>query len=373
MRISQAVAGALATIVVAVPGLALADNTLSLSIGGEAFDGPPKFAVSFDGKQLGENAVAAAIDTATDGRFADAADKHKYMQSFTFSIPEALFKPDAEIAIQLTNEAHGAPGSKNDRQLYVASVAVNGDMVAAAKFGMRSSVGVEPTAMLGDYLVVSQGKVEGIVAAPSGGWPRTDTPVADAAAKPAAAEASPPEPTPDEAMQVATAAPADAAPVPMPAKLATVAAATPGRAEVTEASVQPVAAMGDAPTDGDSAELNPQPEADLPDCGINTSFQIIGFSENSNDLTPKTHRSLDRVVKAIGAQRCVVHLTGYSSTEGRYADNALFSIERAQNALHYLAAQGVRFRRYSANGVGETTQFGSDPEANRRVVVTITP
>src|SRR5689334_5916590 len=52
-----------------------ADNSLVVVLGGEAYDERPKFEVDFDGKPLGEGAVAAAIDTAADGRFADATDK----------------------------------------------------------------------------------------------------------------------------------------------------------------------------------------------------------------------------------------------------------------------------------------------------------
>ncbi|MEO8882229.1 MAG: OmpA family protein, partial [Devosia sp.] len=110
-----------------------------------------------------------------------------------------------------------------------------------------------------------------------------------------------------------------------------------------------------------------------PDCGIAKSFQIIGFSRNSNDLTAKTREALDVVAKTIGTQKCTVNVKGYSSIEGDNAHNALFSIERARNSLQYLAAQGVKFRKYSANGVGETTQFGVNPGANRRVVVVVSP
>ncbi len=69
----------------AIPaGAMAADNIVQLIVGGEAYDGPPRFEVSFDGKVLGEAAVEAAIDTATAGRFADAADKAAYVQSFSF-------------------------------------------------------------------------------------------------------------------------------------------------------------------------------------------------------------------------------------------------------------------------------------------------
>ena len=47
-----------------------ADGTLQVIIGGEAYDGPPRFEVSFGGAVLGEAAVDAAIDTASAGRFA---------------------------------------------------------------------------------------------------------------------------------------------------------------------------------------------------------------------------------------------------------------------------------------------------------------
>ena len=49
-----------------------ADGTLQVIIGGEAYDGPPRFEVSFGGAVLGEAAVDAAIDTASVGRFAEA-------------------------------------------------------------------------------------------------------------------------------------------------------------------------------------------------------------------------------------------------------------------------------------------------------------
>jgi len=361
---SLVAAGLLAVVVASAPGLALAESTLTLVVGGEGFDGPPKFTVSFNGKPLGDSAVASAIDTSKDGRFADAVDKSKYTQTFTFKIADETFKPDGAVAIKLTNEAHGAAGSKDDRELYIQSVAVNGDAVLGPKLAMRSSVGVEPKAILGDYLVISQSDVQGIATAPDGGWPKAsasvaETPPADAvkpvvsdAAKPAAADSKP----------VADAATAEVAPIKADA---------PPKTDVAEAA--PPKAAATATDVADSPDANPNPEANAPDCGIAKSFQITGFSRNSNELTPKTRKALDVVAKTLGTQKCVVNVKGYSSMEGDTAHNALFSIERARNSLQYLAAQGVKFRTYSANGVGETSQFGSDPNANRRVVVVVSP
>ena len=377
MQFSTVAAGVFAALAIGTPSLALAaDNRLTLVIGGEAYDGPPRFTISFDGKSLGEGVVASAIDTTTAGRFADAADKTKYLQTFEFKIPDEVFKASGEIRLQLTNEAHGAAGSKNDRELYVQSVAVNGDVLPGSKLSMRSAVGIEPTAMLGDYLVVSQAATEGVATAPSGGWPAASV----AATKPAAPVAVQP--------QVAV-----TAPTPKPAEAITGPA---GKSEEMAAVASPAVAPADVPpvskpvastaaivppaskpeTSGETVEtasLDQSPEAGLPACGLSKSFQILGFNENSNVLTPQITRQLDVVARTIGAQKCAVRLTGYSSTEGTYADNALFAIERAQNALHYLSQRGVKFERYSASGVGETTQFGGDPQANRRVVVLVSP
>jgi len=350
---SLVAAGLLAVVVASAPGLALAESTLTLVVGGEGFDGPPKFSVSFAGKPLGDSAVASAIDTSKDGRFADAVDKSKYTQTFTFKIADDAFKPDGVVAIKLTNEAHGAAGSKDDRELYIQSVAVNGDAVLEPKLEMRSSVGVEPKAILGDYLVISQSDVQGIATAPDGGWPKAsasvaETPPADAAKPAAAADGKP----------VANVATADIAPVKADA---------PPKTDVAEAAPATATDVADSP------DANPNPEANAPDCGIAKSFQITGFTRNSNELTPKTRHALDAVAKTLGTQKCVVNVKGYSSMEGDTAHNALFSIERARNSLQYLAAQGVKFRKYSANGVGETSQFGADPNANRRVVVVVSP
>ena len=89
MMTPRLLAAAATACLFSLPGLALAEaSRLHLILGGEAYDGPPRFEVSFNGQVLGEGVVEAAIDTATAGRFADAADKTPYVQSFEFAIPE---------------------------------------------------------------------------------------------------------------------------------------------------------------------------------------------------------------------------------------------------------------------------------------------
>ena len=89
MKMSLQRALVLASMCTALPYAAhAADSTLVVVMGGEAYDGPPKFEVDFAGTVLGEGTVAAAIDTAEVGRFSNQKDKTPYVQTFTFLGPD---------------------------------------------------------------------------------------------------------------------------------------------------------------------------------------------------------------------------------------------------------------------------------------------
>ena len=136
------VRGALAAAtLLAMSGGALADSTLTLVIGGEAYDGPPKFEVWFDGQRIGEGVVDAAIDTATAGRFANATVKAPYIESFDFDIPDAAFNAGGEVRVRFLNEAYGGDGANRDRNLYLASIAINGLEVPATEMTTQSQAG----------------------------------------------------------------------------------------------------------------------------------------------------------------------------------------------------------------------------------------
>lgn len=305
-------------------GVALAaPSTLQLIIGGEAYDGPPRFEVSFDGKPLGEAAVEAAIDTGSVGRFADAADKAAHVQSFSFEIPEEMFKPGAEVRVRLTNEAYGGEGSNRDRNLYLAAVAVNGRAVTLSGLSTRGTSAAVSNEVLGEFLVLRDGNMEGVSKPPSGGWPAPEAMAATAVAPPAEV----------------IAARAEAAPVRVP-----------------EEPPQ-------------TAGLDPDPEG----CNRDELYNVVGFNENSNDITPRLAERLDQIIADIGPAKCRILVTGYSSRQGAHATNALFAIERAQNVLAYLRQNGLSFSKASAAGGGATAQFGDKFSANRRVVISVTP
>lgn len=331
MKMSLQRAILLALCWVAVPLAArAADSTLVLVMGGEAYDGPPKFEVDFAGKVLGEGTVAAAIDTAEAGRFADQKDKTPYVQTFNFAIPQDAFKPDGLVTVKFLNEAYGGEGSNRDRNLFLASVTLNGRAITAS--GLSTREGRQPVAneMLGEFLVIADGSKNAVSEAPDGGWP---LPLLDIV-RPAAAEAAVAEPISTDAPS----APAEAA-----------------------SAAEPV----------ETASLDPEPED--AHCDLDEKYNVVGFNSNSNDLTQRLIERLDQIATDIGQRQCNVTVTGYSSKQGSIAANALFAIERAQNALHYLQEKGVKFIKASATGVGATDEFGPDFASNRRVVITVTP
>jgi len=334
-------------------GAFAASSRLQLIVGGEAYDGPPKFEVSFDGKPLGEGVVSDAIDTASAGRFADAGDKTPYVQSFDFDIPETLFKPGGEVRVRLVNEAYGGDGSNHDRNLFLASVTLNGRAVTVSGLETRGTKADQSNEVLGEFLVLRDGNMEGVSRAPLGGWPTPETEMA--AARPAAE----PEATPLAAVAAPEAAPPKA-PVAVAALKVPEAPAGPEAKTVEVAAVEPAAV--------------PEPAAtDSPECNRDELYNVIGFNENSNDLTPKLEARLKQIIADIGPQKCKVLVTGYSSRQGNHATNALFAIERAQNVLAYLKQAGLSFDKATATGGGATAQFGEAFSVNRRVVISVSP
>ena len=347
---SAAIAAAL--MLWASPAALAASSTLQLIVGGEAYDGPPRFEVSFNGKVLGEAAVEAAIDTAAVGRFADAADKTPYVQSFDFAIPEGLFKPGGEVRVRLVNEAWGGEGSNHDRNLYLAAVTVNGRAVTVSGLSTQGTSPDVANELLGEFLVLRDGNMEGVSRAPAGGWPLP-------AAAPASVEMAPE--TAPVITEVAAVAESPADPKPK----------APAVAAVLQVKTAPVAASTETI---ETASLDPDPEVASPAaCTRDELYNVVGFNENSNDLTPRLMARLDQIIADIGPQKCRVIVTGYSSRAGAHATNALFAIERAQNVLVYLKQKGLSFEKAIAGGAGATEQFGPSFSANRRVVVTVTP
>lgn len=405
-RFTIAVTAAAGT-VLAFGGAAFAESRLAIVMGGEAYDGPPRFEVLFDGQTLGEGVVETAIDTATAGRFADATVKAPYLQTFEFAIPDAVFNAGGEVRIRFLNEAYGGDGSNRDRNLYVATVAINGVEVPARAMITRSAAGIEPSAILGDFLVIFDGTADAIVRAPDSGWPAEGVevavaepvpePVVEPEPEPVAeaptpepelepiAEPAAPEPEPVETAAVpepVETAPLEVVPEPLETVPLEVAAEPEPAAEAPAAEApaassvpdpEPEPAPSDAPPAAEVAAVTPDPASGTDTCVLDNRYNVLGFNENSNDLTPRVIERLDQIIADIGDNVCKLQLTGYSSTQGDFATNALFSVERAQNVLRYLRDNGLRYTSSEAVGAGETDQFGPAFSDNRRVVILAAP
>ncbi|MDB5507499.1 MAG: hypothetical protein JWR75_2137 [Devosia sp.] len=304
---------------------------LVLMIGGEAYDGAPAFSLSFGGTEIGTGQVTSAIDTAAVGRFTAATDRSQYVQSFVFDIPEAVFATDGELAVTFTNEAFGGEGSDRDRNLFLLAASINGRVVLGPDFSG------DGRALLDTYMALENNDATVVAAAPAGGWP---------------------------ALGVAT--PVAAAP-----KIAT---RSPSivlvKADSTKADVLPPSSAASDVIEVASIATDPVATGT---CNRDELYNVVGFNENSNDLTPGLMQRLDEIIADIGQEKCAVRITGYSSTQGDYATNALFAIERAQNVLAYFRTNGLAFDDVSATGGGETEQFGDRPSVNRRVVIAVGP
>lgn len=338
---------------IAAPGAALADmSRVQIIIGGEAYDGPPRFEVTFDGTLLGEAAVVSAIDTAKAGRFADAADKTPYVQSFSFNVPEDIFRPEGEVRVRLVNEAYGGDGSDRDRNLFLAAVAINGGAVTVSGLVTAGPEGFKPNDLVGEFLLLRDGNEEGVAPAPRGGWPAQDAEVAQLI-----------EPRLHPTIEPA----ASPAMMPVPGLQQVTAPQVEEDTVVAEASAGLQARSSDE--NAITASISPVNEG----CALDQIYNVLGFNENSNDLTPRLMRRLDQIIEDIGMERCRVQITGYSSTQGDHATNALFAVERAQNVLRYLRENGMRFSKVNATGAGATDKFGPSFAENRRVVITVTP
>ncbi|RYG98807.1 MAG: hypothetical protein EON57_12235 [Alphaproteobacteria bacterium] len=269
--------------------------------------------------------------------------------SFEFDVPEELFKPGGEVRVRLVNEAYGGDGSNRDRNLYLAAVTLNGRAVTASGLQTRGTKADQQNELLGEFLVLRDGNMEGVSQAPAGGWPAPEAALAQVVPDPAeAAAVEPIEPAPSKP------------PVAVTALKVPEAAAEPEATTVEVAAVGPEAVA--APTARESAE-----------CNRDELYNVVGFNENSNDLTPKLEARLKQIIEDIGPQKCKVLVTGYSSKQGNHATNALFAIERAQNVLAYLKQAGLSFEKATATGGGATEQFGEGSSVNRRVVISVSP
>lgn len=106
---------------------------------------------------------------------------------------------------------------------------------------------------------------------------------------------------------------------------------------------------------------------------INLSIpEAVTFKVGQSTILPGFYGTLNNVASTLRQyDQSSIQVNGYASVEGDANMNLALSQNRANAVRNYLVNQGVSSARVSAVGRGETSQFGSSYEPNRRVEMTI--
>lgn len=100
--------------------------------------------------------------------------------------------------------------------------------------------------------------------------------------------------------------------------------------------------------------------------------EAITFDVGQSNIKPGFYRTIDQVASTLNEYyESSIVVNGYASVEGDATFNQNLSENRAAAVANYLVNRGVASHRIRAIGHGETSQFGSSYEPNRRVEMTI--
>ncbi len=98
------------------------------------------------------------------------------------------------------------------------------------------------------------------------------------------------------------------------------------------------------------------------------------FNFDSAALKPGAYAELDRVAKVLTQYpQTRIRVEGYTDSTGPAEYNMKLSKRRAEAVANALIQRGVDPARITTIGFGETQSISSDPAANRRVEIRITP
>jgi outer membrane protein OmpA-like peptidoglycan-associated protein len=309
----------------AVPALGQ-EHTLSIGVAGEKFKLDPAFSIAIDGTVIGEGTVANALETDTGTRLKGYADPATLVSILTFTVPEGLLTTTSQITVRFSGGDSYDPALGADTNFYIASLAI--DDAAIALDGATVNDPANPSGaveLVAGFL--------GLYA--TGATASFAVPAMDPAPVATAPEPAPVEPTEAPAIE-----------------------AEPMAAATSEA--EPVAA----------ATSEPEPAA-APTCDAATTLDITGFGNNGLTLDDAAKADLDALVASLAGQDCAIDILGYASSSGSDSANARISLARAQLVQEHLTAAGIDASAITADGAGETRQFGDSQQSNRRVVVTV--
>lgn len=157
--------------------IVLADSTVVISLAGEAFEGPPAFELMVGDKVIGAASLERAIETEVDGRLFSNPRPSRFLEEFTFTVPDDSLLPGAEISIALTNDKYAASedgvASEDgfDRNIFVAFIRVNGHEVPSADMALTQAGEIQDLDYQAGLLPIYEAGQRIIVKPPAGGWP----------------------------------------------------------------------------------------------------------------------------------------------------------------------------------------------------------
>ncbi len=294
----------------AVPATAAAELKLTLS--GTEFMGMPAFEA-----RLGDEVVGSGTLTTISPQG----------EVFTFEVDgDYASKP---LEIRFTNDRYEE--GVGDRNLYILGVSFAGVNLPIADLVYRQG----DTILDRDNGRLGANSIVAIANPPAGGWPLDAEPTEAVSAADAADMSSETEAPAEAEVTPEVAAPADAAAAPE-----------------TEAA-------------DDSAAVTTPPPAAAPEC-VETRLDIVGFNNGAVALSSEQLAQLDGLDLPDG---CSIRLTGYSSVSGSATVNEAIAQQRAEAVAAALNSAGQGDRNIEIVIVGETSEFGAEEAANRRVVV----
>jgi outer membrane protein OmpA-like peptidoglycan-associated protein len=299
----------------AVPALGQ-EHTLSIGVAGEKFKLDPAFSVAIDGTVIGEGTVANALETDTGTRLKGYANPTALVSIQTFAVPTGLLTPTSQITVRFSGGDSYDPALGADTNFYIASLAIDDTAIA-----LDAATINDPANPSGAVELVAG--FLGLYA--TGATASFAVPAMDPAPVATAPEPAPAEPT-----------------------------------EAPAIEAEPVAA----------ATSEPEPARE-PLCDVATTLDITGFGNNGLTLDDAAKADLDALAASLVGQDCAIDILGYASSSGSDSANARISLARAQLVEEHLTAAGIDAGAITADGAGETRQFGDSQQSNRRVVVTV--
>ena len=300
-------------------------NVVTLVLGGEAYDGPPAFKVTWNGEVIGEGVVDTAIDTVAAGRLVVDGIVRIAPETFHFDVPASKFDAHASLRISMTNDSFDNVHKIGDRNLYVVSANINGHEIRAADFTHLHGDAADNAPLIADMVSLWEDADVAIAEPPVEGWPEQVT------------AASAPNGTNNA---VIPAAPTESVP------------ATEGIGAASAVS---------------NAEVAQQK------CKLKFDLTIDGFAPNATHLNAEQSKELETFSQKLQGQNCTVVVTGYSDASGSPEMNRIKAKERAISVLEFIAKQAVHFNRSEIIGFGATRQFGSTAASNRLVLIQVRP